>query len=80
MRGNCIKNNNLDKLIECDKYIEKIPRIDITGNIDVQITFSRMHANRFLHQNKSKIHIFGSKVEDFYHFDNGNPDNIIYEN
>jgi hypothetical protein len=39
-----------------------------------------MHANRFLHQNKSKIHIFGSKVDDFYHFDNGNPDNIIYEN
>ena len=78
MRGNCIKNNNLDELLECDKYIESIPRIDLSGKIDVQITFSRIHAKRFLYQNKSKIHIFGSKIDNSNYFDYGNPDNIIY--
>jgi len=52
MRGNCIKNNNLDELLECDKYIESIPRKDLSGKINVQITFSRMQANRFFHQIK----------------------------
>ena len=54
-RGKCIKNNNLNELLEIDEVIENLPRTDLTKEIDVSITFSRLHANKFNVENLDKF-------------------------
>jgi hypothetical protein len=54
-RGKCIKNNNLNELLEIDEVIENLPRVDLTKELDVSITFSRLHANKFNVENLDKF-------------------------